>query len=150
MDYNSLKYIITVHKHQSISKAAEELYLSQPNISKAIQKLEKEIGITIFNRTSRGVNTTIEGKEFIKRAQELVKKFDDFSEEFSTSTSSLFSLNIAHPQDNFYYLKIADFMSEFSRIGHHSKFTEWSPKMDSTTLFALFPSTYNVRLSHMS
>lgn len=113
MDYNSLKYVITVHKHQSISKAAEELFLSQPNISKSIQKLEKEIGIIIFQRTSKGVNTTVEGKEFIKRAQELIKMFDDFSEEFSKSKTSLFSLNITHPQDNFYYSKVAEFMTEF-------------------------------------
>ena len=47
MDYNSLKYIIAVDKHQSISKAAEELYLTQPNISKAIQMIEKELKFTV-------------------------------------------------------------------------------------------------------
>ena len=66
MDYITLKYIITVDKYQSISKAAEELYLSQPNISKAIQNIEKEVGFQIFSRTSRGATTTPEGKEFIK------------------------------------------------------------------------------------
>jgi D-Tyr-tRNAtyr deacylase len=113
MDYNSLKYIITVHKYQSISKAAEELYLSQPNISKAIQNIEKEIGFTIFTRTSRGVITTFEGKEFIKKAKELVNKFDEFSKEFSASNKNLFTINIAHPQDNYYNEKISNFMSKF-------------------------------------
>ena len=68
MDLNLLKYVIATDKNQSISKAADELYVSQPNISKAIQIVEKEIGFPIFTRTSRGVTTTNEGKAFIKKA----------------------------------------------------------------------------------
>ena len=76
MDYNSLKYIITVNKHRSISKAADELFLTQPNISKAIQNVEKEIGFQIFTRTSRGVATTIEGKDEVT-----AETFADLTEE---------------------------------------------------------------------
>jgi DNA-binding transcriptional LysR family regulator len=113
MDYNSLKYVITVHKHQSISKAANELYLSQPNISKAIQNIEKETGITIFTRTSKGVITTPIGKEFIKKAIELIKKCDEFSSIFTTSRSKLYTMNIAHPKNIYYQTKIIDFSKEF-------------------------------------
>ena len=114
MDYNSLKYIIAVDKHQSISKAAEELYLTQPNISKAIQTVEKEIGIDIFTRTSRGVTTTQEGKEFIKKAIKIVKNFDEFTKEFTNSEKSIFNLNIAHPKDIHFQNKLIDFANNFN------------------------------------
>ena len=113
MDYNSLKYIIIVDKYESISKAAEELYLSQPNISKAIQNVEKEIGFQIFSRTSRGVKTTPEGKEFIKKAVKIVKNFDEFAQEFKTINTQIFNLNIAHPKDIFFQNKIMGVAKNF-------------------------------------
>lgn len=113
MDYNSLKYVVTVDKYESISKAAEELYLSQPNISKAIQNIEKEVGFQIFTRTSRGVKTTPEGKEFVKKASKLIKNFDEFSQEFKSSSSQIFNLNIAHPKDIFFQNKIIGIAEKF-------------------------------------
>lgn len=113
MDYNALKYIITVDKYESISKAADELYLSQPNISKAIQNVEKEIGFQIFSRTSRGVKTTPEGKEFIKKAQKIVKNFEEFTQEFKSITTQVFNLNIAHPKDIFFQNKIIGVSNKF-------------------------------------
>ena len=113
MDYISLKYIITVDKFQSISKAADELYLSQPNISKAIQNIEKEIGFQIFIRTSRGVTTTPEGKEFIKKAVKIVHNFDDFTKEFQSVSTQVFNMNIAHPKDIFYQNKVIDLAEKF-------------------------------------
>ena len=114
MDYNLLKYIIIVDKHQSISKAADELYLTQPNISKAIQTVEKEIGFQIFTRTSRGVTTTQEGKEFVKKAVKLVKNFDDFTKEFTTTTQQIFSMNIAHTKDVYFQNKVIDMAKKFN------------------------------------
>lgn len=115
MDYNLLKYIIVVDKHQSISKAADELFLTQPNISKAIQTVEKEIGFQIFARTSRGVTTTQEGKEFIKKAVKIVKNFDDFTKEFTTTTQQIFSMNIAHPKDVYFQNKIIEMAEKFNK-----------------------------------
>lgn len=113
MDYISLKYIITVDKFQSISKAADELYLSQPNISKAIQNIEKEIGFQIFTRTSRGVTTTPEGKEFIKKAVKIVNNFEEFTKEFQPLNTQVFNFNIAHPKDIFFQSKLMDIAQSF-------------------------------------
>ena len=114
MDYNSLKYIIAVDKHQSISKAAEELFLTQPNISKAIQNVEKEINIEIFTRTSKGVITTPQGKEFIRKATKIIKNFDDFTKEFSPSNQTLFNMSIAHPDDIYFQNKVIDISKKFN------------------------------------
>lgn len=70
---NLNNYVIfhTVAKAGNISKAANQLYISQPAISKAISKLEEELGNTLFNRSSRGVTLTEEGQvlyEYVERA----------------------------------------------------------------------------------
>ena len=118
MDLNLLKYVIATDKNQSISKAADELYVSQPNISKAIQIVEKEIGFPIFTRTSRGVTTTNEGKAFIKKAIKLVKVFDDFADEFTNKNISPFSLNVAHQ-------KIIYLEDKFEELSHHFQKDEY-------------------------
>lgn len=53
MNIQYLKYAVEVARIGSISRAAEELYIAQPNLSRAIKELEKDLGITIFDRNSR-------------------------------------------------------------------------------------------------
>ena len=98
MDYTSLKYIIAVANNHSISKAAEKLFVSQPNISKAIQNIEKEVGFSIFIRTSKGVEPTIEGKELIIKANSLLNEFDDFSNEYTNKSSHNLNFSISYPR----------------------------------------------------
>lgn len=72
MTFQQLYYVIEIAKYGSINKTAEKLYLSQSSISSAIKELEKELGICILSRTNRGVQFTIEGKEFLKYASALM------------------------------------------------------------------------------
>ena len=55
MTLTQLNYIITIAETKSMNKAAEKLYVSQPSLTNAIKELEKELGITIFYRSGRGV-----------------------------------------------------------------------------------------------
>ena len=55
MNLLDLKYAVEIEKTGSITKAANNLFMGQPNLSKAIKELENEIGITIFRRTTKGV-----------------------------------------------------------------------------------------------
>ena len=59
---SSYRIFYTVANTGNISKAAKELYISQPAISKSIQKLEESVGCKLFSRSSRGVVLTDEGK----------------------------------------------------------------------------------------
>ncbi|MBD9077450.1 MAG: LysR family transcriptional regulator, partial [Clostridium sp.] len=72
MEQNLSQYKIfyEVAKAGNISKAAKELYISQPAISKAISKLEDSIGIPLFTRSSRGVQLTAEGQILFEYAKE--------------------------------------------------------------------------------
>lgn len=53
MNTTALRYAVEVNRVRSISKAAQNLYMSQPNLSRAIKDLEAELGITIFKRTAK-------------------------------------------------------------------------------------------------
>lgn len=77
MNFIHLKYAIEVERTGSITKAAENLYMNQPHLSKAIRELEDTAGITIFSRTSKGVIPTKKGKEFLVRAKSILLQIDD-------------------------------------------------------------------------
>ena len=61
----------------SLSKAAESLLIAQPNISRSIKELEADLGITVFNRSAKGMVLTPEGEEFIGYAQNILKQIDE-------------------------------------------------------------------------
>lgn len=76
MTLQQLRYAIGIAESPSFNKAAEKLYISQPSLTAAIHELEDELGITIFNRTSRGVSLTREGEEFIAYARDLYRHYE--------------------------------------------------------------------------
>ena len=65
MTLTQLNYLITIAATKSLNKAAEQLYVSQPSLTNAIKELEKELGITLFYRSGRGVTLTNDGTEFL-------------------------------------------------------------------------------------
>lgn len=74
-----LKYALEIEKTGSISQAAQNLFMAQPNLSKAIKDLENEIGYVIFKRTSSGVIATEKGAEFLyhtKKAMEQIEEIE--------------------------------------------------------------------------
>lgn len=76
MELRVLKYFITVAQEQSFSKAAKVLNVSQPALSKQIKDLEDEYQITLFNRTTRTVSLTEEGRLFKEQAIEILNLVD--------------------------------------------------------------------------
>lgn len=82
MTLQQILYALTISKTGSMNKAAEKLYISQPTLTAAIQELEAETGITIFNRTSRGVTVTKDGQEFLEEARQLYQQYVMLSERY--------------------------------------------------------------------
>lgn len=76
MNLLHFKYAVEIAKTKSISKAAENLYMGQPNLSRAIKELEEHLGITIFRRTSRGITVTAEGEEFLQYASRIIAQVE--------------------------------------------------------------------------
>lgn len=72
MTLQQLTYLVKVAECGNITEAAEQLYISQPSLSTAISNLEKEMGITAFNRTKKGVTVTRDGEELLSYARMLL------------------------------------------------------------------------------
>lgn len=74
MNLNQLSYFNAVCIHQSISKAADHLHISQPSLSAAIRELENEFGVTLFTRHYRGVRLTEEGQTLYQLSKDLLTR----------------------------------------------------------------------------
>ena len=68
MNILHMKYAVEVAKLGSLNKAAENLMIATPNISRSIKELEADLGITIFQRSAKGVVLTPDGEEFLDNA----------------------------------------------------------------------------------
>lgn len=77
MNLLHLKYAVMVEKTRSINKAAELLFMGQPNLSRAIKELEASLGIRIFKRTSKGIQLTAQGEEFMQYARRIVSQVEE-------------------------------------------------------------------------
>lgn len=98
MKLQQLKYVIEIVRCGSINEAARNLYISQPTLSKAVKELEKEIGITIFTRTSTGIALSPDGAEFLGYARQVVEQAELLERRyFNTAPSEqLFSVSTQH------------------------------------------------------
>ena len=76
MELHQLRYAVKVAKHLNFSKAAAELYLSQPNLSHQIAKLETELGVSLYERKTRFVRLTAAGEIFIAHAEKVLSELD--------------------------------------------------------------------------
>ncbi len=82
MTLSQIFYAITISEQGSFNKASEVLYISQPSLTEAIKELEKELHITIFNRSGRGVTLTSDGRDFISYARELYQQYNNIMEKY--------------------------------------------------------------------
>ena len=73
MEISQLRAVLAIAKTHSFSRAAQELYLSQSTLSLQVAKLEKELGVTLFYRTTRTVHLTEAGEEFVKSAGDILR-----------------------------------------------------------------------------
>lgn len=76
MQIQQLMYFVTVAEQGSINKAAEKLFITQPNLSKAISNLENEVKARVFNRTNKGVVLTEEGKKLYQYARTILNQME--------------------------------------------------------------------------
>ncbi|MCC7484684.1 MAG: LysR family transcriptional regulator [Burkholderiales bacterium] len=85
MDVRQLKYFITVATHENFSKAAQQLFISQPALSRRIHALEDELGVRLFERHLRGATLTSEGRRLLDRARYLLRSFDQLKSDIQDS-----------------------------------------------------------------
>jgi DNA-binding transcriptional LysR family regulator len=76
MELRDLRYFVAIAQHGTVSRAAEQLHVSQPALSEQIRKLEDELGTPLFTRTSRGVLLTDAGEAFLPHARSVLAQAD--------------------------------------------------------------------------
>lgn len=76
MDIKYFEYVLTIVELESINKVANYLYISQPNLSVSIKKLEKELGFKIFERNKMGIKLTKEGEIFVESAKKIKRELE--------------------------------------------------------------------------
>lgn len=89
MELRELKYFLAVAREESISKAAESLFITQPNLSRQMQNLESELGQQLFVRGNRKVVMTEAGQLLRKRAEEIVGLANKIEVELALPTSEI-------------------------------------------------------------
>lgn len=82
MTFVQLHYLITIAEANSMNKAAEQLYVSQPSLTSSMKELEAELGITLFYRSGRGVTLTNEGSEFLLYAKQIYGQYETVLEKY--------------------------------------------------------------------
>lgn len=83
MNLQNLQYIIEIEKCGSISKAAKNLHLSQPYLSRIVKETENEYKITLFSRSKRGITLTESGRLFVDMGRDLQRNIEDFQRVFA-------------------------------------------------------------------
>ena len=98
MTLQQLKYIVTVAETGNITEAAKRLFISQPSLTNAIHELEKEMQITIFHRTNKGVSISNEGDIFLSYARQILEQTSLLEEKFLNKKEhrSKFSVSCQH------------------------------------------------------
>ncbi|MDD6485908.1 MAG: LysR family transcriptional regulator [Spirochaetales bacterium] len=98
MTLQQLKYAVAVAECGNVTAASQRMFISQPSLTNAVHELEKEIGITIFSRTNKGVVVTNEGDEFLGYARQVLEQASLIEEKYlgKEQKRSRFSVTCQH------------------------------------------------------
>lgn len=117
MNIQHLIYAIEVHNCGSISKAAQNLFIAQPNLSNAIKELEQEIKIIIFKRTSRGIETTKEGLEFLRHANEIITQFNALEQMYVRRDDNVAKFSITTMRSSIICARLVRYVNYLNQSG---------------------------------
>ncbi|MBQ4354546.1 MAG: LysR family transcriptional regulator [Clostridia bacterium] len=110
MNILHLKYAVEVARAGSINKASDVLMIAQPNLSRAIKELESDLGITIFDRSAKGMMVTPEGEEFLGYAKKILDQIDDVESLYKNGAPAKQKFSISVPRVSY----IAEAFAQFS------------------------------------
>lgn len=160
MTINQLEYFLVCARHASLTDAAERLYTTQPHVSMVIRSLEKELGVTLFDRSARGVCLTEEGRRIYPYAANALKNtrliFSACQDpcrpslQIATNPSSHMTALLAgyyqkyHEEDHFFQYtecKIEDMLRLLSEHGYDLGFL-FVPEHKKPALFQMLKSRH--------
>ena len=122
MNIQYLKYAVEVARIGSISRAAEELYIAQPNLSRAIKELEKDLGITIFDRNSKGMTLTHDGERLVEYGKAILRQINEVENAFKGQENEKKSFSISVPRASYISSAFAEFSKCLEKEGNFEIF----------------------------
>ena len=111
MNILHMKYALEVARLGSLNKAAESLMIAQPNLSRSIKELEADLGITIFQRSAKGMVLTPDGEEFMDYARDILHRIDKLEQSYRDGSHKKRKFSISVPRACY----ISAAMAEFSK-----------------------------------
>ena len=115
MNLTHLRYMVEVERLGSITKAAAALYMGQPNLSKAIKEMEREVGIPIFKRSAKGVVPTEKGREFLQYAKAILVQMDKMENLYKSSPESGVSFSLLLPRASYVTYAFTEFLNKVEK-----------------------------------
>lgn len=112
MNLLHMKYAVEIAETKSINKAAERLYVGQPTLSRAVKELETNLGVTIFERSAKGMFLTPDGEVFIRYAKTVLKQVDEIEEMFKNSRVNRERFSVSVPRASY----ITEAFAAFSKL----------------------------------
>lgn len=109
MNLIHMKYALVVAETNSINKAAEELYVGAPALSRAIKELESSLGVTLFDRSAKGMTLTFDGEQFVRYAKKALEQIDDIEAIFKGGTTAKKQFSISVPRASYIASAFANF-----------------------------------------
>lgn len=114
MNLLHMKYAVEIAETNSINKAAETLYVGQSALSRAIKELEASLGVTLFERSAKGMFLTPNGEVFVRYAKNVLKQVDAIETMFSDSNATKNRFSISVPRASYITSAFADFSKRLS------------------------------------
>ncbi|MFB5763263.1 LysR family transcriptional regulator [Paenibacillus medicaginis] len=138
MTLQQLRYVIEIANCGSMSEAAKRLFISQPSLSNAIKELESELGITIFERTNRGISLSIEGMEFLGYARQMIEQADFIENRYNGKqhSSNRFAVSTQH---------YAFAVDAFVRLMKQSELSDYSFHLRETQTYEIVDDVRTLR-----
>lgn len=112
MNLLHMKYAVTIADTNSINKAAEKLYVGQSALSRAIKELEAGLGVTLFERSAKGMTLTADGEVFVRYARTVLKQVDEIKNMFNEGAAGKKRFSVCVPRASY----IADAFVRFSKL----------------------------------
>ena len=109
MNILHMRYAVEVARLGSLNKAAETLLIAQPNISRSIKELEKDLGIVIFSRSAKGMTLTPDGKEFIGYAKGILRQIDNVEQLYKGGAPKKQKFSLYAPRAHYVSQALAEF-----------------------------------------
>lgn len=113
MTLAQLNYLIIIAETKSLNKAAKQLYVSQPSLTSSMKELEKELGITLFYRSGRGVTLTNDGAEFLLYAKQIYEQYESVLEKYGKGGTCKKKFGVSTQHYSFAVKAFVDLAKEF-------------------------------------